>query len=476
MSNEEQFFNERPQVNILRQFVNRFLPFWPVFIFFTAVSLFISYFYLRSQTKIYVATAKVLLKDPSKSGSEAKLLEALNIFSEKKVVDNEIVVMRSSSILREVVKDLDLYVSIFNKGNVQTEELFKPNSPVWFVATNKDSIRYGGSQEFDVDWDKHEIQIAGKAVSFNGDFELGGTTYKVVPNVKYRRGLSGKNYFAVFYPPETSARFLGSAIKAAAVAYQSTVIDVNIETPVKAKGVAILDKLFEVYNAAGIREKNQMAVNTINFIEDRLATVIRQLDSVENKIKDYKARYGITDLGAQASLYFNKVNELDKMKSEVELRMDVLSDLQGYVNSKARARGTVPAQQLVTDPQLTTLLNNLYTAEFELDAASAAGGEKSTAVILGEEKVSDIKKDINENIRNIRNSFEAEKRSINNSINLNNSLLKDVPTKELALLDISRQQSIFTHSCFKNERKQRFHQLPVHQTLGFWKRPAPMDR
>lgn len=202
-----------------------------------------------------MATAKVLLKDPSKSGSEAKLLEALNIFSEKKVVDNEIVVMRSSSILREVVKDLDLYVSIFNKGNVQTEELFKPNSPVWFVATNKDSIRYGGSQEFDVDWDKHEIQIAGKAVSFNGDFELGGTTYKVVPNVKYRRGLSGKNYFAVFYPPETSARFLGSAIKAAAVAYQSTVIDVNIETPVKAKGVAILDKLFEVYNAAGIREK-----------------------------------------------------------------------------------------------------------------------------------------------------------------------------------------------------------------------------
>jgi len=97
---------------------------------------------------------------------------------------------------------------------------------------------------------------------------------------------------------------------------------------------------------------------------------------------------------------------------------------------------------LVTDPQLTTLLNNLYTAEFELDAANAAGGEKSTAVILGEEKVADIKKDINENIRNIRNSFEAEKRSINNSINLNNSLLKDVPTKELALLDISRQQSI----------------------------------
>ena len=442
MSNEEQFFNERPQVNILRQFVNRFLPFWPVFIVLTAVSLFISYLYLRAQTKIYVAQAKVLLKDPSKSGSEAKLLEALGVFSEKKIVDNEIVVMKSSSIVKEVVKDLDLYVSIYNQGNVQTEELFKPNSPVWFVAENKDSIHYGGKQDFDVNWDNQAIKIAGKTIAFNTNFTLGGTSYKVVPNLKYRRGLEGKNYFALFYPPETAARFLSSAIKATATAYQSTVLDVAIETPVKAKGVAILDKLFEVYNAAGIREKNQMAINTINFIEDRLATVIRQLDSVENKIKDYKARYGITDLGAQASLYFNKVNELDKMKGEVELRMDVLNDLQSYVNRKAGARGTVPAQQLVTDPQLTTLLNNLYTAEFELDAANAAGGEKSTAVILGEEKVADIKKDINENIRNIRNSFEAEKRSINNSINLNNSLLKDVPTKELALLDISRQQSI----------------------------------
>ncbi len=66
--NEEQFFSDKPQSNILVQVVHRYLPFWPVFGIFLAIALCISYIYLRSQTKMYVASAKVLLKDPQKGG------------------------------------------------------------------------------------------------------------------------------------------------------------------------------------------------------------------------------------------------------------------------------------------------------------------------------------------------------------------------------------------------------------------------
>jgi tyrosine-protein kinase Etk/Wzc len=69
---EDQFFSDKPQSNILVQIVHRYLPFWPVLIILTAISMAVSFVYLRSQTKIYVAGAKVLLKDPQKGGEIVK--------------------------------------------------------------------------------------------------------------------------------------------------------------------------------------------------------------------------------------------------------------------------------------------------------------------------------------------------------------------------------------------------------------------
>ena len=148
--NEEQNIKENPKDNIIAQIIYRYLPFWPFFILLMAVSLSISYFYLRSQTKIYVASAKVLLKDPQKGGGETKVLDALNIFSEKKIVENEIIVLRSSSLIQNVVKDLDLYSTIYNEGKVQKEELYGNNSPLTFIAVKKDSIFNGGKYFFSI--------------------------------------------------------------------------------------------------------------------------------------------------------------------------------------------------------------------------------------------------------------------------------------------------------------------------------------
>ena len=134
---EDQFFKEKTDSNIFKQVIYKYLPFWPLFVITVSISMLISYVDLRSQVPVYVASAKALLKDPNKGGSDSKVLDALNIFGEKKIVDNEIVVLRSPDLMQEVVKQLDLYGSVYNKGNVRTEELYNANSPVKFVALDK---------------------------------------------------------------------------------------------------------------------------------------------------------------------------------------------------------------------------------------------------------------------------------------------------------------------------------------------------
>ena len=108
----------------------------------------VAYVYYRAEVPIYVSSAKVLLKDPNKGSGDSKVLDALNIFSEKKIVENEILVLRSSSLMQEVVSSLDLYATVFNQGKVRLEELYGDNTPVRFIAAVKDSKPTYGKYPF----------------------------------------------------------------------------------------------------------------------------------------------------------------------------------------------------------------------------------------------------------------------------------------------------------------------------------------
>jgi len=294
---EEQFLQDKPSTSIISQVVYRYLPFWPVFLLLTAISLAVSFVYLRSQTKIYVAGAKVLIKDPNRNGGDSKVLDQLNIFNEKKVIENEIIVLASSSLMEQVVKDLHLYATVYNEGKVQTEELYGNNSPIQFVAVKPDSVNYGGKYDFDIDWKGERVKINNHNIPFNGIAEISGTSYFLKVNPKYNRNAQGKNYFVVFNSVSGASSALTSSLKINVQAFNSTVLDVSMQSPVPEKAKAAMSDLFDVYNIEGVKDKNQIATNTIQFIEDRLNTVNQELDSVERNMQNYRAREAVADLG-----------------------------------------------------------------------------------------------------------------------------------------------------------------------------------
>ena len=443
MSDQQQFFQEKPESNLLVQLLQRYLPFWPLFVVTIGIGLSAAYLYHRAQTRMYMAGAKVLLKDPQKNGGDSKVLDALNIFSEKKIVENEIIVLRSSSLMEEVVRSLDLYTEVHNEGKVRTEELYKDNSPVMFQALNKDSINGGGKYYFKVSWKNNGIEIDGRQVAFGAVFTLNKTDYKVILNEAYNKAaVNGKNYYAVFNTVSGAAGAIIGGINASATSNTSTVIDVKLETPVGQKGIDVLTKLFEVYNRAAIDDKNQIAAKTLRFIEERLKTVFDQLAGVEKDIETFKTQQGVYNLGSQAELYLSTVKELDRQNTEVDMQLGVLEDISSYVNQKGKKPGTVPSLLLMNDPTLSGLLDNLYKSEFELEKLRSNTGEKSDAVILADQSVNRIRKDIKENIANIKGNLFSVKSKVNAVINRNNGMLSSIPQKERGLLDISREQQI----------------------------------
>ena len=440
--NEQPLYQEKPETNIFVQLLQKYLPFWPLFALTIPIALCVSFIYLRSQVPIYVAGAKVLLKDPNKGTGDSKVLDALNIFSEKKIVDNEILVLKSSSIVQEVVKDLDLYATVYNQGKVREEELYGQNSPLRFVAINEDSVIGYNKYYFTINWNSRIVGINNESIPFDSSVVLGNTAYRLFINNNYNQNVVGKNYYVIISPVAAVSAAISASIRAAPLSNVSTVLDVNLQTPEPLKGEAILTKLFEVYNAEGIEDKNLIASKTLKFIEDRLRLVIYQLDSVERNIVSYKSKESVYGVGAEADLFLDKVKDLDKRKGDIDLQLDVLNEVKKYIQEKGKKTGTVPSLNLITDPILSDLLKELYSAEFELDKAISISGEQSEPVLLANEKVRRLKIDIDENLNNIRASLLTIKNDIINKTTSNNNLLSQVPQKERGLLEISRQQAV----------------------------------
>src|ERR1700710_1585917 len=95
--------------NLLRQLMFRYLPYWPLFLVLFFFGICAAYFYLKTVIPVYEISASILIKDEKKGSDDSKLMESLNLISSKKIVENEIEVIHSRTILSEVVKNLNLY-------------------------------------------------------------------------------------------------------------------------------------------------------------------------------------------------------------------------------------------------------------------------------------------------------------------------------------------------------------------------------
>lgn len=441
--NEAGFFKEKQDDNndIFSKINQKYLPFWPLFVVTTAISLIIAIIYLRSEIPAYVASAKVLLKDPNK-GSDTKILDALNIFGDKKIVDNEIVVLKSNTLMTEVVKSLNLYAGVYSKGKVKIEDLYGYNSPLWVEAIDKNKIQGSGKYSFTMDWVNRFITINNQKIPFDSAISLSNVVYKLKVNPVYNTAVKGKNYFLQIYPPEYIASTIDANLRIVPASNASTVLNASLETTEPEKGKAILKTLFSMYSTNAIEDKNIISHQTLAFIDDRLRLVSSDLDTVEKKIVAYRSSEKAFDLGAQAQTYLSNVKELDQRNTQIDLQLDILNVVNNYIRNKGPNPGTVPALSLITDPTLSALLSKLYESETELAKIKTVVGEQNEAVIQKEQEILKMKRDISENISNIKTTLSASRNFNSGIINHNSGLLTTIPQKERGLMEISRNQAV----------------------------------
>ena len=94
---------EEREVNIFQQITAKFLPYWPLLILFILLSLSAAYIYLRYATPMFEAHASIIIKEDRRGGNDAQTMEALNLITSQKNLENELKILQSRSLMEDVI-------------------------------------------------------------------------------------------------------------------------------------------------------------------------------------------------------------------------------------------------------------------------------------------------------------------------------------------------------------------------------------
>ena len=141
--------NQQEETIDIKALVLKYTGYW--YYFLLSVLFFGSIAFLSNRFTVpeYSVSTTLLIRDDNNTQLGAEnLIEGLELFSGKRNITNEIVILNSYSITEKVIKELNLGLSYFQHGFFQTNEMFE-NAP-FIVKIDSTNNQITGEQ-FEVD-------------------------------------------------------------------------------------------------------------------------------------------------------------------------------------------------------------------------------------------------------------------------------------------------------------------------------------
>lgn len=161
--------NNSDETISIMEIVLRFARYWKWFVVGLIAAILIAFLYLRYTTPVYNVTSSIVLKEansqrlePTIGGMDGIQLGSLGAVSN---LENEIYIMQSRSIIRNVINRLDLHTSYIVEGRIKSTDLYK-SSPVQ-VSMNQVDM---DSLENNIEFTMHTDASAG-TITVSGEFE-----------------------------------------------------------------------------------------------------------------------------------------------------------------------------------------------------------------------------------------------------------------------------------------------------------------
>ncbi len=434
----------------MKEWLFKYIIYWKWFVLSLLFSIPCAFLFLKFQVPQFRIQSTILIKDEKKGMGQDDLLKQLDIFSSNKIVDNEIEILKSYSLMEKVVKDFNLNITYSVQKRYRAVEIYD-RSPLRLEVIVTGDLTYEGPFKISIIND-HTVKISGVEYPVNKEVSTPFGIFKV--------SLTGinpdiKEVVVNVEPVSVAVEDLLSKLMVSASGKMSSVLVLSMENPVPTKGKDILNNLVETYNNTALEDKNKVAANTLVFIEERLKLISKELTIAEKNVEDYKSQQGIVDISAEGNAFLNSVRDNDIQLTQVKIQQSVLGGIEEYVKSKENKTGTVPATIGITDVTLLSLIQKLKDLEVQKERQIRMVKADNPIVLAMDDQIKSLKNNIAENIQSIKQNLNLTLIQLESQNKKLEGMIKTIPSKERGLVDISREQAIknnlFTYLLQKRE-------------------------
>jgi len=435
--------------NLFSTLMDLFFPFWPLLPVILVVIFLLAWSYKKYQTPTYDISATLIIKDEMKGVNNSKMLESMNPFDSKKIVENEIKVIQSRDLMKKVVDTMNLYAPFYEEKeflglNIKSVSAYN-SSPIRIKLKNQDKIviQDGAAAKhyFTIDLSKKNVKVDGETYPLNQWVDSPFGEVMFFPN-KNKAQQAKKPLYFVLVNPRSMTQGLLKSLEVTPPEKLSTVINLNLEDEVPNRGEDILNNLIQAYNQKGIDDRNKLAANTMKFIEDRIKNVEGELDELETEIKDYRSSKGLVDLSEQGRMYLEDAGQNDQRIADINLKLSVLDKVENYIQSKNNGGSIVPSTLGIDDPVLTQLLQKLNSSEMEYERLKKTTAVNNPMLTSLADEIDKIRPNILDNVQSQKSNLQASLSNLYANSGKYSSALKTIPEQERMLLEITRRKAV----------------------------------
>ena len=447
------------QVNI-QELLFRYLIHWPWFVVSIIICIACAWGYLRLTTPIYNISATVLIKDEKKGGgaSMSSDLEKMGLegfVSSSSNVDNEIEVLRSKSLAREVVNNLGLFVTYMDEDEFPSKELYH-TSPVLVSLTHQEADKLPGRMEINmilqptgalgvqitVGEKEYQKQFDKLPAVFPTDegtvafFANNDTLSAVCPeNITKERHIT-----AFINRPFSVLKEYVNSLSIAPTSKTTSVVVISLENTNTRRGRDYINKLLEMYNINANNDKTEVAQKTAEFIDERIGIISKELGSTEQDLENFKRSAGITDLSSEAQIALTGNAEYEKKRVENQTQINLVMDLQRYM--KGNEYEVLPSNIGLQDAASAGAIDRYNQMLVERKRLLRTSTENNPTIINLDTSIRAMRTNVQATLDATLKGLQITKEDLAREASRYSRRINDAPTQERQFVSIARQQEI----------------------------------
>ena len=447
--------SQQNEIN-LKDILFLYLSKWKWFVLSLAVCIFVAVMYLLCTEPVFTRSATLLIEDNDKGSSisnEMMNFSDMGLFQSNTNVNNEIIAISSPALMQEVVQRLQLTMNYRTKGTFHDVVMYGTTLPVSVKIDGLDDqpckftlkIAEDGSMtltnfEYEVNEEKQKSKEKISAtMSEPVQTPVGQVT--ITPTAFYQAGKE-QEIFVSRSSLYSAVRAYSSKLNVSLMQKEATVVSLSIEDVSTQRANDVLNTLISVYNESWVEAKNQIAVSTSLFIDERLRVIEKELGVVDEDISAYKSENLIPDIQAVSDMYLDQSSKTEVQILELNNRMYMVKYIMDYMNRDANTYQLLPAGTGIESTGIEQQISEYNTILLERNNLVANSSVTNPLVVDRDQALQSMHAAILSSLRNYEVMLETQLETLRQQEADATGKISTAPDQAKYLLSVERQQKV----------------------------------